>query len=504
MIQAENQPDQIETLNQHLLMHLDEKVIFQEMSHHIHREFDEFKAQVFQLLPNGDTLLRSENGKVVKNGLIYKKGQGLSSYVARMKKSYYSNSKRDPLLSFSQRHDSVESEIAVPIIIDGTVLGSVHVLSANEQRKFSEQDALKITEFISKLEAPLRNIKLFLMAKNLNDELLKKLNQKEQELEMKGRSTSSLPALNLAKQIQMIGHSNSMVEVFNMAKRVSNEDFPVMIVGPSGVGKKMLARKIHSMGPRVSSECVTVHCSALEESQLEFELFGKSDRPGAFERANGGTLILDGIESMGLNLQAKLLRTLLSGEIYNIDSNIPKPVNVRVISCSAKNLSTAVEEKRFRDDLLYRLNIVSINVPALNERGDDIKNLSEHFLNLGREKEDYKVLTGKAVDKILAYSWPGNIQELRNVMERTYIMVEGRYIEDHHLPNFMKIEKEVIQEESFSEMSLHDLEKRHIIKTLDHLGGNKTRAAKSLGITVKTLYNKLHSYGLVQSKKSEA
>ncbi|MEX1099971.1 MAG: sigma 54-interacting transcriptional regulator, partial [Bacteriovoracaceae bacterium] len=247
--------------------------------------------------------------------------------------------------------------------------------------------------------------------------------------------------------------------------------------------------------------CHIVHCSAIEESQIEVELFGTQERPGLFEKANHGTLILDCVEELSLNIQAKVLRTLLSGEIYKVNSNTPVKVNVRVVSTNKQSLDQAVEEGRFREDLIYRLNIVKIDMPSLQERKDDIKVLSEFFMNQGKDKEDYKILTTKAVEKLVNYKWPGNIQELRNVMERTYILAEDRYVDEHHLPNLaQEAQEEEAPQESFSEMTLHELEKAHIIRSLEHLGGNKTRAAKTLGITVKTLYNKLHSYGLVQPK----
>jgi Nif-specific regulatory protein len=145
---------------------------------------------------------------------------------------------------------------------------------------------------------------------------------------------------------------------------------------------------------------------------------------------------------------------------------------------------------------------VGIAMPSLSERQDDIKVLSEYFLNLGKKSEDFKILTSKAIEKLSTYNWPGNIQELRNIMERTYILAEDKYVDEQHLPRLIAEEVAEVEEEAqnFSEMTLHSLEKLHICRTLDHLDGNKTRAAKVLGITVKTLYNKLHSYGLVNPK----
>jgi DNA-binding NtrC family response regulator len=218
------------------------------------------------------------------------------------------------------------------------------------------------------------------------------------------------------------------------------------------------------------------------------------------QKANGGTVILNSIEELSVNVQQKLLRLIVSGELYNIDSNIPMPVNVRVISVTKADLAKRVEEGTFCEELMYRLNIMNIKMPSLKDRKEDIKILSERFLNT-LNKESGKILTSKAIEKLSNYSWPGNIHELKNLMERTSILVSEQYIEESHLPE-LESEVELIEEvvEEFSEMTLHSLEKMHICKTLDHLAGNKTRAAKSLGITVKTLYNKLHSYGLVNPK----
>jgi Nif-specific regulatory protein len=156
-----------------------------------------------------------------------------------------------------------------------------------------------------------------------------------------------------------------------------------------------------------------------------------------------------------------------------------------------------IEEGKFREDLYYRLNIVNIQVTNLKDRIDDIKILAEHFLNSGRNSTDTKILTGYAVKKLSEYNWPGNIQELKNIMERTFVLSDDRFIDEQHLPELTMSEQEEEQAViEFKEMTLYELEKEHIIRTLDHLKGNKTRAAKSLGITVKTLYNKLHSYGI--------
>lgn len=491
--------NQVSTLSTVLLTNLDENVFFSKISDFVNKQFGEYKVQVFEAFQDGSTQLRAENGKLIKNGIILEKGKGLSGYVSRMKRAYYSNSKRDPLLAGIERDAKIESELCAPIYCDGMILGTINIQSSKEDRTFSEEDVEIVRNILESLESPLKNLKVYLIAKHLNRELQGKIDQKEEELKQRGPIVAGKKSS--ASKIEIIGHSNAIMDLNNIAKKVAGEDFPVMIIGESGTGKKLLAKKIHSLSGRVQGECNVLHCSAIEEAQMEVELFGTKERPGLFEKSNNGTLILDCVEDLSLNIQAKILRTLLSGEIYRTDSNSATAVNVRVVSTNRQPLDLAVEEGRFREDLVYRLNIVKVDMPSLKDRRDDIKVLSEFFMNQGKNNEDYKILTSKAVEKLINYNWPGNIQELRNVMERTYILSDDRYIDENHLPNLaLEVKEEEAPQEDFSEMTLHELERIHIVRTLDHLGGNKTRAAKTLGITVKTLYNKLHSYGLVQSK----
>ena len=359
-------------------------------------------------------------------------------------------------------------------------------------------DVQVVLELLNHLESPINNMRLYLIAKNLNRELELKIREKEEELMSRGPVTNS-SSCKLDK-IEMIGHSKLFVDVINVAERVAREDFPILIAGEAGTGKKLLAKKIHTMSDRAGSECIVVHCASINERQLELELFGTKDRAGALQRANGGTLILDSIEELSEGIQKKILRFLISGEMYSLDSSLPINLNVRIISISKANLRALVDEGRFNEDLMYRLNIMNIKVPSLRDRKEDIKILSEAFINNSRSSND-KVLTTKAIDRLANYNWPGNIHELKNLMEQTGILVSEQFIDELHLPELVvEEEPEVEVVEEFTEMTLHDLEKMHICKTLDHLGGNKTRAAKCLGITVKTLYNKLHSYGLVNPK----
>lgn len=497
--------NEVSTLSSVLLTNLDENLFFAKISEFMMNYFEEYKVMVFEAFSDGSSELKAVNGQIVdkQDAISYAKGQGLSGYVIRIKRAYYSNSKRDPLLSTSKRDECVESELSVPVIYDGSILGTIHIQSTKEDRKFSEADVTVINQVLENLAAPISNMKMYLMAKNLNRELQNKIEQKEQELSLRGPIVQQKTANN-SNKIEMIGHSKAFVDVMNIAKRVANEDFPILLSGTSGSGKKLLGKKIHSLSGRNNNKCIIVHCAAIDEDALELELFGKTEKAGILENANGGTIILDSVDELPLGIQAKLLRVMISGEVYNVDGNTPKAVNIRVISTSKVALEKKVEEGTFREDLLYRLNIISIAVPSLDDRQDDIKILSEYFLNNGKTQEESKVLTSGAIEKLINYNWPGNVQELRNIMERTYILSEDKYIEDRHLPDFVKeIKQEVQQVETYTEMTLHELEKRHICNTLEHLSGNKTRAAKLLGITVKTLYNKLHSYGLVNSNNIE-
>lgn len=491
--------DKVSTLSTQLLSNLDESVFFSRISGFIHDVFGEYKVQTFEAFSDGSTTLRSENGKANEKEVTYKAGQGLSGYVVRTKRAYYSNSKRDPLLATTKRDDIVECELCVPIISHGAIIGTIHVQSINAERKFSEQDVEVVLDLLAKLENPINNMRLYLIAKNLNRELESKIKEKEEELSHRGPAVNN-GTLNKVEDIEMIGHSPAFVDVMNTAKRVAREDFPIFIGGEAGTGKKLLAKKIHVMSERKQRECILVHCASINEKQLELELFGMVDRAGAIVRANGGTLILDSVEELPQRVQLKLLRFLVSGEFFALDATVPMSLNVRIISISKADLRQAVEDGRFNSDLMYRLNIMNIKMPSLRDRKSDIKILSESFINSARSEQS-KVLTTKAIERLAGYNWPGNIHELRNLMERTAILVNEQFIDESHLPE-LQVEQELPVEivEEFSEMTLYDLEKKHICKTLGHLGGNKTRAAKSLGITVKTLYNKLHSYGLVNPK----
>lgn len=487
--------NELATLSTVLLSNLDEVVFFSKLTGFVQSVMNEHKVLGFEALSDGSTRLIAENGAAVANPKLLNKGQGLSGYVARMKRAYYSNSvKRDPIASTGLRDEAVEAELCMPIMIEGSVIGTLNIQSLNKDRNFAEADMVIINDILAQLEAPIRNMHLYLMAKNLNRELLAKIEAREKELSNRVEIQVSR---GFEDNTQMIGLSKNFLDIVQTAKKIAGQDFPVLLEGQHGVGKKILARKIHAWSGRKGAVVVAC-CSAMNEAQLDREIFSSK---GLMVQANGGTLIIDDIGSTTHAIQTKLLRALVGGEMIAVDTEEKIALNVRIIATSKVCLKELVESGSFKEDLYYRLNTVALKIPALRERQEDIKVMAEHFLNHG--KNEKKVLTSGAIEKLTNYFWPGNAHELKNIMERTYILTDGQYIEASHLPEFaqeVKVEKVEVKP-TFQEYTLFDLEKKHIIDTLDHLGGNKTRAAKALGITVKTLYNKLHSYGLIEARE---
>lgn len=487
--------NELATLSTVLLSNLDEVVFFSKLSGFVQEVMNEHKVMGFEVLADGSTKLISENGKSLNNSKVLAKGQGLSGYVARMKRAYYSNSvKRDPIASTGVRDESVEAELCLPIMVDGVVIGTINVQSVKADRNFSEADTALVNDILNQLQAPIRNMHLFMMAKNLNRELMSKIEAKEKEL---SHRSSIQVSRNFEDQSQMIGLSKNFLEIVQMAKKVSSQDFPILLEGSHGVGKKIIAKKIHSWSGR-KGNCVVATCSAMTDSQLDREIFSSK---GLMVQANGGTLIIDDIGSASQAIQVKLLRALVAGEMTAVDTEEKISLNVRMIASSKVSLKDMVDAGSFKEELFYRLNTVAFKIPSLRDRQEDIKAMAEFFLN--QNKSEAKILTSGAIEKLTSYFWPGNAHELKNIMERTYILTDGQYIEASHLPEFaqeVKVEK-VETPVKYVDFTLFDLEKKHIIDTLDHLSGNKTRAAKALGITVKTLYNKLHSYGLIEARE---
>jgi DNA-binding NtrC family response regulator len=299
----------------------------------------------------------------------------------------------------------------------------------------------------------------------------------------------------------LITENPKMMQVLRIAEEVAPSDTSVLIYGESGTGKELLAGTIHKKSRRNNKQLIAINCAAIPDSLMESELFGHEKgaftgaidkKIGKFEFANQGTILLDEIGEMSLNLQAKLLRVLQEREINRLGSNQAIPIDIRVIATTNRDLYKESREGKFREDLFYRLNVFPVHIPPLRERPEDIALLSQYFLNkysrvLGKNIQGF---TPKAMDFLLARSWRGNIRELQNTIHRSVHLCKGETVD---LTDFM------IEEETFpgpaSPGRIKDLEKDMILKTLKEVNGNKSQAARILGISVRTIRNKLHEYG---------
>lgn len=310
----------------------------------------------------------------------------------------------------------------------------------------------------------------------------------------------------------ILGRSPAMLAMQETIATVAPTEATVLITGESGTGKELVARALHSGSARADKPMVTVNCAALAENLLESELFGHEKgsftgadrrREGRFVQANGGTLFLDEIGEMPLPLQAKLLRALQEGEVQWVGSDAPLTVDVRVLAATNRDLREEVARRRFREDLYFRLNVISLEVPPLRDRGEDIPVLAAHFLErfAGRNRKSIRGFSPQAVDSLLRYAWPGNVRELENAVERAVILCNGDLITRRELP--AAITEAASPEEASSAavgalagLPLDELERRAIGETLRCTGDNKSEAARQLGITRATLHNKLRKYGM--------
>ncbi|MHB8091568.1 MAG: sigma-54-dependent transcriptional regulator [Syntrophales bacterium] len=309
---------------------------------------------------------------------------------------------------------------------------------------------------------------------------------------------------------RIIARSAKMRGLVDTLSLVAPSDATVLIMGESGTGKEVVANAIHHNSLRAGQAFIKVSCAALPETLLESELFGHEKgaftgamarREGRFQLADGGTIFLDEIGEMSTAVQTKLLRVLQEKEFQPLGSNRTVKVDIRVIAATNRELEAEVKSGRFREDLYYRLNVVPIMLPPLRERKEDIPPLAEHFLSLycSKSGKALKGIAGKAMDLLVRYDWPGNIRELENCIERAVIMAREAAIIPADFPLVIQMLSPAEGKEFLDTSSgfcISEMEKALIIKTLADMGGNRTRAAKSLGINRRTLQNKLKEYGL--------
>ncbi|MBZ0264663.1 sigma-54 dependent transcriptional regulator [bacterium] len=304
----------------------------------------------------------------------------------------------------------------------------------------------------------------------------------------------------------LIGSSAPMKQMMGTLKKVAAQPVDVLVTGASGTGKELVARALHWSSPRAKNPFIKMNCAALPENLVESELFGHEKgsftgahraRKGKFESAHNGTILLDEISEMSPNLQAKLLRVLQEREFDKIGSNDPVKVDVRVVATSNKNLKEAVADGSFREDLFYRLNVVQVNLPPLSQRLDDIPALVTHFVNKYGERygREFEGVRKEALDYLKSQRWQGNVRELENRIERAIVLANSLWIEleDVQYDGGLPINPSA-SIDSFGPIPLHELEKMHILKTLTDLSFNRTKTAELLGISIRTLRNKLNEY----------
>jgi two-component system response regulator AtoC len=301
------------------------------------------------------------------------------------------------------------------------------------------------------------------------------------------------------KRSRIIAESPLMKRVLEASDRVAKSSASVFISGESGTGKEVVAQAIHFQSERAERPFIKVNCAAIPDTLIESEFFGHEKgaftgalnrRLGRFELAHEGTLLLDEVTEIPISLQPKLLRAIQEQEFERVGGILPIKVDVRIIATSNRKMKEAVDQKVFREDLFYRLNVVPLHIPPLRERREDILPLAQYFLEqfCQENRQGIRGFSDEERRQLLDYGWPGNIRELANVIERTVIMGSELIID----PSLSTIE--IVENSSFQGLTLYEVEKRHILETLAAMGNSRTKAAQKLGISIRTLRNKLNEY----------
>jgi len=309
----------------------------------------------------------------------------------------------------------------------------------------------------------------------------------------------------------MVGKSRAMRQLYQQVQQVANGSAPVLVQGESGTGKELVAKAIHQESERADGPFMAINCAGIPSELMESEFFGhaagaftgaKKERAGLFKEADGGTLLLDEIGEMPLELQAKLLRVLQEGNIRPVGSDHEVKVDVRIIAATHRDLDALVKDKKFREDLFYRLETLALRIPPLRERGDDRELLAQHFLaELTAEREQKPAFHPKVMDRIYHYPFPGNVRELHNAIERAVTFCQGDEIEIQHLPARMQEDVSIPtptdsasgNETDQSLRTLNEVQRDYVRHVLQETGGNKRKAAEILGVTRRTLYRWLES-----------
>ncbi len=401
----------------------------------------------------------------------------------------------EPILTFDAMSDErfesstsimaqkILSIICLPLRIREKIIGAVYLDSTRSRKMFTE-DSLKFLSIFSNLSAiAIENAKQFNELKNENERL-----------------RNNVGSINLFKGV--IGKSKKWNDVLDIVHRVLDVDVAVLISGESGTGKELIARAIHDNGARKTNPFVGINCSAIPSELLESELFGhkkgsftgaNTDKKGLFEVADSGTIFLDEIADLPLMLQSKLLRVLQEKEIRRVGDTISKKIDVRVIAATNKDIQAEVKAGRFREDLFFRLNVVSLRLPALRERKEDIPTLAEFFFEkaIAAHKRSLQGIHPDAMSALVHSQWQGNVRELQNVIERAVVLCKGNVIQKEDIIG-------TTVEASFNSqgMTLEQFERQLIEATLAEMGGNRTRTAEKLGVSLRWLQYRIKEWGI--------
>ena len=437
---------------------------------------------------------------------VYSQGEGVTGRIFQTAKPFYvPDVSREPLfLNKTQSRDLDKGKVAfvgVPILLHGEPIGVLNVdrlfgeeVSASEDIRFLTIVAQLIGQFVQ-LNRQVRQREALLRRQNklLKDEVSDRYNN-----------------------FFIVGNSPAMRGLQGLLKKVAPAKASVLLLGESGTGKTLVARIIHEMSARADGPFVKINCAALPENLLESELFGHArgaftgatdEKPGRFEEADGGTIFLDEITEMPVGLQAKLLRFLQDKEFERLGSPKTLKVDVRIIAATNQNLPQLVEDKEFRQDLYYRLNVFPLHLPPLRERVEDIPLLIDHFLEKNSEEYNRRLRIDRAAQQVLLdYQWPGNVRELENIIERLSIMVDQDTIGADDLPGFLLKTKACMEEDEEDDSGgskLDDLEKAELLEALKRNRWVQSRAAQDLGITLRKLGYRVRKYGLEDKVKKE-
>lgn len=409
--------------------------------------------------------------------------------IAKMKQSFF---------------DLILTDLRMPKMDGVTLLGQIKSLSP-------ESSVVLITAY-GTIENAVEAMKL-----GADDYILKPFsfeilnNVIEKVLDRKNEAYRSGTDADIPYKKEIITKNSDMAKLLLFAKSIAVSNATVLIQGESGTGKELLARYIHQESDRRNMPFVAINCASLPEGLLESELFGHEKgaftgavarKEGKFELANDGTLMLDEITEMKYCLQAKLLRAIQEGEIDRVGGRNPVKINTRIIATTNRDIKECIKNGEFRQDLFYRLNVIPLRIPSLSKRVDDIPFLAEYFLKKSceRNKRNLLKLSSDALASLENHSWPGNVREFENLIERAVLLCEGDNIEPEHLL-FDYNDDSSCEESSDSladDITIHEMEKRLIVNTLKKVNGNRTKAASILQISIRTLRNKLREYQISQ------